>query len=148
MLTRLLGLAAVELLVSIGILWLAFYFGAEFPIPLVISYALFRTFEYYSLKHIQALAQDPMPRQQPAMLGMTTMLFLARVAGWGMFIFFAYKAGVWNAIAFIAVAFPLSLVFQTVYDFTVRPMERVGPLLALFAVPVLIIVIFFQITAI
>jgi hypothetical protein len=147
-LKRLLGLAAVELLVSVGILWLAFYFGADFPIPLVISYALFRTFEYYSIKTIQVLVADPMPGAQPTILGLTTMLFLARVAGWGMFIFFAYKAGVWNAIAFIGVAFPLSLVFQTIYDFTIRPMERVGPLLTFSAVPILVVVIFLQIRAI
>lgn len=145
MFTRLLGLVAVELLISAGVLWVALHFGAQFPLALVFSYALFRTFEYYSLKHLQALSEWAMPNQQTVRLGLTFLLLLARIAGWGMFLLFAYKAGIWNAVALIAVAFPLSLAFQTIYEFTIRPMQTFGVLLTFIAVPLLAVTIFFQI---
>jgi hypothetical protein len=147
-LARILGLVVVELLISAGILWVALHFGAEFPIPLLFLYALFRTFEYYSLKHLQALSEWPGPSQRKGIAVISVVLMLARIAGWGMLILLAYRAGILNAVALVAVAFPLSLAFQTIYEYTIRPMQTLGALLTLIALPLTVIAIIFEIKSI
>jgi hypothetical protein len=148
MLARILGLVGVELLVSAGILWVALHLGAQIPIPLLVLYALFRTFEYYSTKHLEALSVWPGAGQRRAVSVITVLLLLARIAGWAMLLLFAFRANILNAVALIAVAFPLSLAFQSIYEYTIRPLQTLGALLTLIALPLTVIAIAFELKSI
>lgn len=109
----------------------------SFPWLLVLAYALFRVFEYYSIKNYQDLMQERqlfgggMHTGGLAVLG--AVLLPARIAGWGILIWAAVKYGILPTIGLVVAAFLLSLVLQ----FTLAPAlwRIVGPVGFLVAVP-------------
>jgi hypothetical protein len=114
------------------------------PWLLVVAYALFRTFEYFSLKNYQEMYQErqmfgsAMHTKPLAIMG--AVLLPARIAGWGIMIWVAVKFGILPALIVLFVAFLLSLVLQT----TLAPFlwRVIGPLGFLIAVPAMVLVIF------
>lgn len=145
MILRVLILVVIELLVAWGAFWVSVRLGVVPPISLILLYALFRTAEYYALKYFQTLVEDPAVPRNPTLLPISLLLLAARVAGWGMLIVFAMKAGLGTTVALVVVAFIVSLVFQTIYEHTVRPLRALGFLITLGAVPITAILILLRV---
>jgi hypothetical protein len=145
MIGRLLTLIVIELLVAWAAFWASVRLGFTPPISLILLYALFRTTEYYALKHFQELMRDPITSQKTTRLAISVLLLLARVAGWGMLIVFAIKAGVGITVALVVVAFIVSLAFQSIYEFTIKPMGVIGSLITLISVPLTAVLILFRV---
>jgi hypothetical protein len=115
----------------------------EFPWLLVLAYALFRVFEYYSLKNYQEMYQErqmfgPGMHRGPLSV-MGAVLLPARIAGWGILIWVAMKLGLLPTLVVVVVAFLLSLVLQV----TLAPVlwSTIGPVGFLAAVPIMVGVI-------
>ncbi len=82
-------------------------------ILLVIAYALFRMFEYFSLKNYQALsAEGSHSGNRKALLIMSAVLWPARFGGWALLIWLAVKVGLVPTIGLVVTAFILSLILQ------------------------------------
>jgi hypothetical protein len=145
MILRVFILTVIELLAAWGAFWISLRLGVVPPISLAILYAVFRTAEYYALKYYQTLVEDSAVRSNPTLLPISILLLLARIAGWGMLIVFAMKAGIGTAIALVVVAFIASLAFQTIYEYTIRPLRALGFIITLGAVPTTAIVILFRV---
>jgi hypothetical protein len=112
------------------------------PILLIAAYALFRAFEYFALKSYQEFAADvPVPHNVRGMAIHSAVLLPARVFGWGALIWFAYKTSIWTAVKLVAIAFPVSLLFQTAITFTILRLGPIARLICLAAVPILAILI-------
>jgi hypothetical protein len=114
------------------------------PISLVVAYALFRMFEYYSLKEVreryqslrfpsQLIVRNPLT----AYYAFSFVLLPARVFGWGLLLFYGWRAGWLQPVKLIVMAFPLSLLFQALYVSVMGFMTPArGPWITLAAVPI------------
>lgn len=88
------------------------WFGV--PIVLYFAYALFRMFEYYTLKNFQLLLSQGETADNRAALRISKAVLLpARVAGWAMVLWVFAKVGVLGVAALLLIAFPMSLLMQS-----------------------------------
>ncbi|HLA91569.1 MAG TPA: hypothetical protein VJL28_14165 [Gemmatimonadaceae bacterium] len=83
------------------------------PVTLIVAYALFRVFEHLGLKVQRAVYADgPRPETLRPLLFLGAILLPARIFGWVALLYYGYQAGWLAPVKLIAIAFPLSLVFQ------------------------------------
>ena len=113
----------------------------DVPILLILAYAIFRACEYFALKSYQDF-NSPFShdRRMSAIHG--TILFPARVFGWGALIWFMFKAGIWTTLILVLIAFPVSLLVQAILTYTVLRLEdHLWRPICLAAVPIMAVVI-------
>ncbi len=85
------------------------------PIGLVVVYAIYRANEYYMLRRLRAMtAAPPWAFSRKGQLILSSFLFPARIFGWAFLLYFAVRVGWLPAVLLIVIAFPLSLIVQSV----------------------------------
>jgi hypothetical protein len=111
------------------------------PISLIVVYALYRLVEYFAgVRQRQLMAeQQPLdefravgvPYRGPRM-ALAILLGPARVFGWGFLLYYGWRDGWIEPVKLAAVAFPVSLVMQSVVTMLgVRAMTTTVTLLTL-----------------
>lgn len=83
---------------------------AGVSITLVVACALFRMSEYFALKNYQALAAEGVHAgNRTGLLVFGVVLLPARLGGWALLLWLAFKIGIGTTIGTVVVAFLLSL---------------------------------------
>ncbi len=117
------------------------WFGV--PIALYLAYALFRMFEYYTLKNFQLLlSQGETADNRTALRISKAVLLPARIAGWAMVFWVFAKVGAVGVAALLVIAFPLSLLMQSTVGLGLMfLLGGAAGLTFLIAVPVMVVLI-------